>query len=228
MTCGIYLITNKINGHMYVGQSTRIEDRFNEHRQHHDLAIDKAILKYGSNNFTYDIIEELPNDINILHEREMYWIKFYNTYEDRKHYNLTPGGEGVGSGENHPCYIHLDNNTILEKARSGMSPIEIGKELGVKGHLISRRLQKMMSNNEYEEYKKNNYKQDIQARITRSKEKNTSGYLNVCKYKRSDQDNSIIWQYKYYEDNKRKSLYSKNLEGLKEKVLAKGLPWIKI
>lgn len=159
MTCGIYLITNKINGHMYVGQSNNIEQRFDQHQWCHDvedMAIDRAILKYGSDNFTYDIIEELPNNIDILHEREKYWIKFYNTYEDRNHYNLTPGGEGFGSGEEHPRYIHLDNNIILEKARSGMIPIEIGNELGVGRHTITRRLQKVMSEEEYKKYVNNN------------------------------------------------------------------------
>ena len=31
MTTGIYKITNKINGHYYIGRSIRIEHRFREH-----------------------------------------------------------------------------------------------------------------------------------------------------------------------------------------------------
>lgn len=31
-----------------------------------------------------------------MKEREIYWIKFFNAYEDRKHYNETPGGDLPG------------------------------------------------------------------------------------------------------------------------------------
>lgn len=107
MTSGIYLITNNLNGNMYVGGSVDIERRFKEHKRGDDIktsAIDKAIRKYGADNFTYQIIIELPPDWTVIGEHEKYWIKFYNTFHDRKHYNSTGGGNGVGSGQNHPCY----------------------------------------------------------------------------------------------------------------------------
>ena len=103
MTSGIYLITNKINNHMYVGGSIDIERRFREHKRGADVdnqAIDRAILKYGKENFTYQIITELPPDWKIIGNHEKYWVKFYNTFKDRKHYNLDEGGGGV-SGFKH-------------------------------------------------------------------------------------------------------------------------------
>lgn len=45
--------------------------------------------KYGLENFTFSILEECPQ--NKLKEREIYWIKYYNTY--RKGYNATRGGD---------------------------------------------------------------------------------------------------------------------------------------
>jgi group I intron endonuclease len=54
MTSEIYLITNKINGHMYVGGSIDIERRFDEHKRYRDLknsAVDRAIKKYGKENY---------------------------------------------------------------------------------------------------------------------------------------------------------------------------------
>ena len=98
MTSGIYLITNNINGHMYVGGSVDIKRRFSEHKISKfkkTQRIDRAINKYGADNFTYQIITELPADWKIIGKHEKYWIKFYNTFKDKKHYNLTPGGEGV-------------------------------------------------------------------------------------------------------------------------------------
>ena len=96
MISGIYLISNKINGHMYVGGSIDIERRFMEHKRGADAdtqAIDRAILKYGKENFTYQIITELPADWEIISKHEKYWINFYNTFKNTNNYNLTNGGD---------------------------------------------------------------------------------------------------------------------------------------
>lgn len=42
----------------------------------------------GQNNFTFEILEEVPRDK--LNEREIYWIKFYKTRE--MGLNSTRGG----------------------------------------------------------------------------------------------------------------------------------------
>lgn len=34
MSCGIYRITNQINGHMYIGLSKNIENRIKDHFNH--------------------------------------------------------------------------------------------------------------------------------------------------------------------------------------------------
>lgn len=113
MSCGIYKITNKINGHAYIGMSTNIERRFSDHKNKpfssgreddQNKVLYKAIRKYGVKNFSFEIIEICPKEK--LKEREIYWIKYYNTYEDRNHYNETPGGDipcknTVHRGEEH-------------------------------------------------------------------------------------------------------------------------------
>ena len=58
----IYLITNKINGQQYVGQTIRedIETRWKQHRETHKNAIGRylysAYKKYGIENFKFQII----------------------------------------------------------------------------------------------------------------------------------------------------------------------------
>lgn len=122
MTAGIYLITNKINNHMYVGGSIDIERRIPEHKRGacaDNQAIDKAIIKYGKENFTYQIITELPPDWNIISKHEKYWVKFYNTFKDGKHYNLTDGGD---------FFIMSPESIIkLSEARKGIEPWNKGK-----------------------------------------------------------------------------------------------------
>lgn len=96
MTCGIYCITNNINGKQYVGQSIHIEQRFEEHcRKSSGLVIDKAIQKYGKSNFSFEILEKTSKDYDVLNEREIYWIDKLNTYSSKKHYNLTKGGNNA-------------------------------------------------------------------------------------------------------------------------------------
>jgi group I intron endonuclease len=56
----IYKITNKVNGKIYVGQTTRsLEERWYGHcstaNQHGILG--KALIKYGKENFRQEILE---------------------------------------------------------------------------------------------------------------------------------------------------------------------------
>ena len=59
----------------------------------------RAFKKYGKDSFKWDILEECSNDL--LKEREIYWIEYYNTYENREHYNETPGGDCPGRNTVH-------------------------------------------------------------------------------------------------------------------------------
>lgn len=88
----IYLITNKINGKQYVGQTARdMWTRFEEHcKPSNTTYLGKAIQKYGYLNFTLEEIERVP--LEKLDEREIYWIQYYNTYKNG--YNQTLGGDG--------------------------------------------------------------------------------------------------------------------------------------
>lgn len=93
---GIYKITNKINGKIYVGQSNDIERRFSEHKYRNKLPIDIAIQKYGKENFTFEVLEKCS--IEQLNNRETYWIKALKSFEDG--YNYTLGGEQQSIGSN--------------------------------------------------------------------------------------------------------------------------------
>lgn len=92
----IYLITNDINSKVYVGQTIQtLNKRFNGHccysksDRSTNMYIKKAIHKYGRDKFHITLLEECP--INLLNEREKYWISFYNSYNEG--YNLTKGGQ---------------------------------------------------------------------------------------------------------------------------------------
>lgn len=96
---GIYRIENLINHKNYIGQSVRIDARWNAHMQlafepssiSYNYPLYKAIRKYGLENFNFTILEECLEQE--LDEKEIYWIKIFDSYG--KHgYNQTSGGSG--------------------------------------------------------------------------------------------------------------------------------------
>lgn len=99
----IYKITNKINNHLYIGQTSRtIKLRWIDHlysaynhrsykgKDQYYYPIHAAIRKYGEENFQITEIEECEN--SLLNEREKYWIEYYNSYKNG--YNASLGGDG--------------------------------------------------------------------------------------------------------------------------------------
>ena len=98
---GIYKVTNKINGKVYIGQSVDIGKRWRQHMTaEDDNYFHKAIQKYGVENFEWEIIEKCKK--KDLDEREIYWIEYYDSFN--KGYNCTKGGDSgpIMHGEDNP------------------------------------------------------------------------------------------------------------------------------
>ncbi len=89
--CGVYKITNRVNGKIYVGSSKNIYERWNQHKDklrnncHDNAHLQNAWIKYGENNFKFEIIEEC--DPNIQFEREQYYLNTLNPFDDNG-YNI--------------------------------------------------------------------------------------------------------------------------------------------
>ena len=110
-TCGIYKITNQINGKCYIGQSVNIERRWQEHKRFNSrerlAIIHQAFRKYGLKNFSFEILEECSQEQ--LDDLEIKWIKFFDSQNPNKGYNCTSGGQGI------PNYsIKLSEDQITE------------------------------------------------------------------------------------------------------------------
>lgn len=81
---GIYKIENLINHNIYIGQSCNIYSRWYSHKniarkadkliEEYEYPLYKAMRKYGIDNFSFEIIEEIPymsdTDREILNRRE--------------------------------------------------------------------------------------------------------------------------------------------------------------
>lgn len=100
----VYKVTNLLNNKVYIGITTKtIEERWKRHidtaytknSKDYNQVFKKAIRRYGESNFKIEEIEE-QEDLELLKQREQYWISYYKSYyelEDSWGYNGTPGGD---------------------------------------------------------------------------------------------------------------------------------------
>lgn len=120
----IYKITNTINSKSYIGQTIQnVKERFYQHcatkcsKAVSNMAIHRAIKKYGKSNFTVEVIEEI--DSANLNDRERYWIKYYNSYNNG--YNSTKGGQ-----DGCKSFKDLDVESIIKEYNTGKSLRTLG------------------------------------------------------------------------------------------------------
>ena len=155
---GIYAIQNISNKKMYIGRSKNI---YKEWRDLHLSRLRKNIHansylqsswnKYGENNFKHFILEECSEDL--LNQKEIEYIKKYDTNNRSFGYNLTNGGGGISgykyseeerikrsyrfSGKNNPFYSKKHSQESIEQMRKYHIENPISKESQTKG-AISR------------------------------------------------------------------------------------------
>lgn len=95
----IYIYKNKINGKIYVGKTSNLERRKIEHlyrskNNKQNNYFHNAIIKYGLDNFTYEIIYECQDELE-AYQKEQYYIEMYKSNDRTIGYNSTIGGDGV-------------------------------------------------------------------------------------------------------------------------------------
>ena len=146
MSCGVYKITNQINGKCYIGQSINIQQRwkdercgaFNSNDGEYNSLKSRAFRKYGLSNFTFEILEEC--EVDELNQLEALYANLYNSYAPNG-YNISICGDaGFSFHKLNPqilkCIIEdLKNTNIPEKdlaikyevSLDNISKINIGK-----------------------------------------------------------------------------------------------------
>lgn len=111
----VYVITNKINGKQYVGQTVQtLKNRWKFHisKGSRCLALKSAIDKYGKDKFVIETVYEAKS-LDELNEREIEFINKFNT--------LAPNGYNLKTGGNRPIYSD-ESRKKMSKSSMGRTP----------------------------------------------------------------------------------------------------------
>ena len=116
---GIYCIENLFNSKKYFGQSIDVDSRLNKHKsllkngKHNNEHLQNAYDTYGYDNFKFYIVEEC--DVDILDERERYYIALHKTDNRSYGYNIEPGGN--------------KNKSLSDETKQKLRIANLGKKL---------------------------------------------------------------------------------------------------
>ena len=119
----IYMYVNKINGKRYIGLTKNFNRRYNEHLKNNTQLIDKAIDKYGIENFDIIILAHDIQTKEQMNDYEKFFIKRYNTLAiNGNGYNITTGGQNC-------CYWDGYTEEQKETTKQKLKEANLGKEM---------------------------------------------------------------------------------------------------
>ncbi len=130
-----YIICNLVNGKMYVGVTYRdLDTRFKEHvkvsrfkNNFLKQPINKAIAKYGKENFSIRLLKEF-NNLEGAYGAEPEYIKMYKTKDANYGYNQSDGGDRG------PINLKFDSKIIISVLKdfcAGVSLKQISAKHGI-------------------------------------------------------------------------------------------------
>lgn len=159
MVSGVYIIQNIANGKFYIGSSCDIIARWNSHKRdlrgnrHGNKHLQHAWNKYGEVSFIWCILDYVQ-DVNLLLEREQYWMDNLNAFE--LGYNMTKYAGALMKGINHTAETR-------EKMRTRWSDPELRQNLSRtrKVLLADPKQREKMSNIMKERWSNPEYRQKV-------------------------------------------------------------------
>jgi group I intron endonuclease len=131
MNSGIYAIRNLINDKRYVGSTINFDKRRKQHLKllerdkHWNVKLSRSVLKHGLENFTFEILEYLPYNKDIV-TAEDEWIEFLDSKKNG--YNIADASFG-DQLSNHP-----NREEIIKKISAGL--LKTFAEIGAEGRKI--------------------------------------------------------------------------------------------
>jgi len=220
MNSGIYCFENLIDNKKYVGQSKHITKREQEHlyilkskKKKDSIYFQNAYNKYNKKNFKFWIVEECA--IELLDEREIFWIKELHSHVSENGYNISWGGntpmKNLVHSEESKKLISENSVGMLGKHHSQetkdrLSKINKGKHLSEETkQKMSDYHKKLFEDNPNRFDGENNpsfgkrFSEERKKRISLSqlgkkRTNSTSKYCGVCLHTTNYVDGSPKWQ----------------------------------
>jgi group I intron endonuclease len=125
---GVYMITNRENGRLYIGSSVDIGRRWEYHRtklgsgRHENKALQEDATRYGRDAFSISVLEEAPADRLLV--CEAVWLQRFSRH--------APGLYNVGRGKGTTTYADIDPDDIKAiREKHGWSQGDLARHLGI-------------------------------------------------------------------------------------------------
>jgi len=129
----VYITTNLVNGKQYIGD--HCSDNLNDNYLGSGSYIQKAIKKYGKQNFKRKILESFHTNQEAFNAQEKY-INEYNTLAPNG-YNISPkGGHQVKQSVSEETKQKMKNSAKYRPIQSEETKIKRRKSL--KGHIVAQ------------------------------------------------------------------------------------------
>lgn len=130
--CGIYTITNLVNGKIYVGRSVDVFDRLIHHKselkcnRHYNKHLQDAYNEYGVENFVFELLEE--HFSKVLPSMENWWCNMLNTHDRKYGYNIDKTGPNSKMGPSKEMIEKLRNIKLTEAQKENLRIKNTGKK----------------------------------------------------------------------------------------------------
>lgn len=196
---GIYKITNKNNGKVYIGQSNDIERRLSEHKQKRTKTIDDYINVLGVENFDFEILEECP--LEELDAKEHIYIQHFDSINNG--YNIQIGGFNNSIGEGNGRARITEKDVIF--IREAYAKHESAKEL------YEKHFKNIITKNQFQAIWQGRSWSNILPEVYT--EENKQYYISEQnKTKALLSKEEVLHYRKYYINHTREEVYQKFLE----------------
>jgi len=231
MKSGIYCFENLIDKKRYIGQSKHIIKREKEHlyvlkskKKEDSIYFQRAYNKHGQENFKFWIVEECA--IELLDEREIFWIKELHSHVSENGYNISWGGNAPMNHRKHSDkskeLISKHGVGMLGKHHSEETKDKLSK--ANKGKILSEETKRKMSISRsgeksclfgkfgedsisYGRHQSEETKQKLlEANLGIKRPNATSKYRGVCLHTTNYVDGSPKWQCRLRVDGKLKRI----------------------
>lgn len=177
----IYIIRNKINNKVYVGQTTKsFEERYNYGlEKHHNAHLRNSIKKYGLESF--EIIKEydIAYSKEQLNYLESVYIDYFNSTNVKLGYNKRDGGSnGKLSEETKRKISKRTKEAMTSAVKQKISEVHSGKTLSEE---TKRKMSESHSNENHHMYGKN-HSEETKRKISESRCKSVIQLTKNCEF----------------------------------------------